>query len=202
MAASYPIPAGEAAIELRFKNSRFIGTASVAATVEEARVFIGHMRQRYADAGHHVYAFAVGYGASVTHGMSDDGEPSGTAGRPVLAVVRGAELGDVVVVITRYFGGTKLGTGGLVKAYTETAQAVLAAVPRQLKVDLVAARLVLPYEFHKPCRMLVETVGGKIEEENFAAAVDLRFQVSAERLEELREAVRETTSGRVSLEAG
>ena len=202
MASSYPIPVAEAAVELRFKNSRFIGAAAAAATVEEARAFIGRRRRDYPDAGHHVYAFAVGYGDSVVHGRSDDGEPAGTAGRPLLAVVQGAELGDVVVVITRYFGGTKLGTGGLVKAYTETAQAVLAQVPRQLKVDMVAARLVLPYGVYKSCRMLIEAVGGEIGEENFSGAVDLRFRVSVERLEELRQAVREATAGRVSLESG
>ena len=202
MASSYPIPVAEAAVEFHFKNSRFIGATAAAATIEEARAFIGRRRRDYPDAGHHVYAFAVGYGDSVVHGRSDDGEPVGTAGRPLLAVVQGAELGDVVVVITRYFGGTKLGTGGLVKAYTETAQAVLAQVPRQLKVDMVAARLVLPYGVYKSCRMLIEAVGGEIEEENFAGAVDLRFRVSVERLEELRQAVREATAGRVSLESG
>ena len=202
MASSYPVPAAEAAVELRFNNSSFIGATTAAATVEEARAFIARRRRDYSDAGHHVYAFAVGYGDSVVHGRSDDGEPAGTAGRPLLAVVQGAELGDVVVVITRYFGGTKLGTGGLVKAYTETAQAVLGQVPRQLKVDMVAARLVLPYGVYKSCRMLIDTVDGEIEEEKFAGAVDLRFRVSVERLEELRQAVREATAGQISLESG
>ena len=202
MASSYPIPAAEAAVELRFKNSRFIGATAAAATVEGARAFIARRRRDYPDAGHHVYAFAVGYGDSVVYGRSDDGEPAGTAGRPLLAVVQGAELGDVVVVITRYFGGTKLGTGGLVKAYTETAQAVLAQVPRQLKVEMVGARLVLPYGVYKSCRMLIEAVDGEIDEENFAGAVDLRFRVSVERLGELRQAVREATAGRISLESG
>ena len=76
--------------------------------------------------------------------MSDDGEPSGTAGRPALAVVQGADLGDVVVVLVRYFGGTKLGTGGLVKAYTQTAQAALAALQVKTKVLLLAGRLIVP----------------------------------------------------------
>ena len=201
MASSYPIPAAEAAVELRFKNSRFIGATAAAATVEEARAFIARRRRDYPDAGHHVYAFAVGYGDSVMHGRSDDGEPAGTAGRPLLAVVQGADLGDVVVVITRYFGGTKLGTGGLVKAYTETAQAVLAQVPRQLKVEMVGGRLVLPYGVYKSCRMLIAAVDGEIEDEKFAGAVDLRFRVRVERLEELRQAVREATAGRVSLES-
>ena len=95
MAAGYPIPAAEAQVELRFKNSRFIGTAGPAPTVEEARAFIARLREQFPDASHHAYAFAAGFGSSVIHGMSDDGEPAGTAGRPMLAVVQGAGLGDV-----------------------------------------------------------------------------------------------------------
>ena len=117
-------------------------------TTEKARSFIQEVKSRYPDGRHHCYAFAIGHGASVTHGMGDDGEPSGTAGeinvkskphaipdtpilltcvlrragRPMLSVLTGTELGDCCVVVTRYFGGTKLGTGGLVKAYTEATQ--------------------------------------------------------------------------------
>ncbi len=126
-ASRYPIPAKTVRVETRVVNSRFIATIGQAQTVEEARAFIDALRQEFADATHNVYAFRVGYGASVTEGMSDDGEPSGTAGRPALAVLRGADLGDVVLVITRYFGGTKLGTGGLVRAYTHSAQEALEA---------------------------------------------------------------------------
>jgi putative IMPACT (imprinted ancient) family translation regulator len=77
------------------------------------------------NASHHVYAFRVGHGNSIIEGMSDDGEPTGTAGPPVLAVLRGTQIGDIIVIVTRYFGGTKLGTGGLVRAYPEAAQIAL-----------------------------------------------------------------------------
>ncbi len=118
-ATRYPIPAETARVEIRVVNSRFIATIGEARSAEEARAFIDGVRGEFHDATHNVYAFRAGYGASVTEGMSDDGEPPGTAGRPALAVLRGADLGDVVLVVTRYFGGTKLGTGGLVRAYTE-----------------------------------------------------------------------------------
>ncbi len=107
-------------------NSRFIAHLAPAASVEEAKAFIDQIRAEYADATHNVPAYVIGYGASVTAHCNDDGEPAGTAGRPILAVLQGSGLGDVVLVVTRYFGGTKLGTGGLVRAYTEAAQAVLA----------------------------------------------------------------------------
>ncbi|RRR68314.1 MAG: YigZ family protein, partial [Candidatus Viridilinea halotolerans] len=116
----YPIPAATTRITLQVLNSRFIGTAGYTPSVVAAREFIAAVRGAMPDATHHCYAYLVGYGASVTAGMSDDGEPSGTAGRPMLAVLRGADLGDVTVVATRYFGGTLLGTGGLVRAYGDT----------------------------------------------------------------------------------
>ena len=125
MSKRYPIPAGESRIEYQIKNSRFIGRAGYTPSVEEAKAFVEKVKTEEPGYSHAVYAFAVGHGASVTHGMSDAGEPSGTAGRPALAVVNGSGLGDVTVVIIRYFGGTKLGTGGLVKAYTETVQLAL-----------------------------------------------------------------------------
>ena len=200
MAASYSIPVGVEEVELRFKNSRFIGVVGPAASVEEARAFIDSVRAKYPDAGHHVYAFAAGYGATVRHGMSDDREPSGTAGRPTLAVVQGAGVGDVVVVIVRYFGGTKLGTGGLVKAYTETAQAALAAVSYEEKVELVRARTALGYEFYEICKLQIESCGGQIEAEDFGGEVKLTLSIGAEHLAQLQTAVQDLTSGRVLVE--
>lgn len=196
----YLVPAGESRLELRFKNSVFIGTAGLAATVEEARGLVARLRAEFPDASHHVYAFAVGFGASLTHGMSDDGEPHGTAGRPVLAVVQGSGLGDVAVVVTRYFGGAKLGTGGLVKAYGDTAKAVLEALPRTEKISRVAARLVLPYELHARGRLLIGEAEGEIEAEEFGAQVSLRLRLRQDRAEGLDRALRELSAGRVRLE--
>jgi uncharacterized YigZ family protein len=198
----YPVPAAEASAELRFQNSRFLGIAGPAGSVEEARSFIRDIRERYPDASHHVYAFAIGYGASLTLGMSDDGEPPGTAGRPVLAVVKGAELGDVVVVVTRYFGGTKLGTGGLVRAYTATAQAALAEVSRAVKITWQTVGLEVPYAFYEPCKAAIEAVGGGMGHEEFAEKVTLQARVPEEHVEDLDRAVQDITSGRVSLDRG
>ncbi|MCC7264716.1 MAG: YigZ family protein [Candidatus Latescibacteria bacterium] len=194
------IPAGEARVELRSKNSRFIGSAGPAPSVEAARAFLARLRAEFPDASHHVYAFAVGVGASVTHGMSDDGEPSGTAGRPVLAVVQGSGLGDVMVVVTRYFGGTKLGTGGLVKAYGSTAKAVLEVLPVVEKVERIGARLVVPYELHARVRLLIGEAEAEVETEEFGAAVALRLRLRRDRAEDLDLAVRELSAGRVRLE--
>src|SRR5512143_478609 len=100
------IPAERARAEIRVVNSRFIADIAPAATVEEAKAFVAAIRAEMPDATHHVYAYIVGHGATTTLGMSDDGEPPGTAGRPAMAVLRGSGLGDVALVVTRYFGGT------------------------------------------------------------------------------------------------
>jgi uncharacterized YigZ family protein len=175
--ARYPIPAAEQRVEIRVVNSRFIATAGYAPTVDEARAFIVRMRQEFADATHNVFAYLVGYGASVTAGMSDDGEPGGTAGRPALAVLRGSGLGDVCVVVTRYFGGTLLGTGGLVRAYGDAVKAVLAELPRGEKVERRVLRLRVPYNFYEPLRLLAEAHGAVIEQQDFEVEVGLRIRI-------------------------
>ena len=196
----YPIAVGEAEVELRFKNSRFIGCVGQATSVEEAKAFIAVVRDRYPDASHHCYAFAAGYGATVTHGMSDDGEPSGTAGRPMLAVVQGADIGDVVVVATRYFGGTKLGTGGLVKAYTETAQAALAAVPVERTVESELLSINLGYDSYAPCRKRIEELGGLVENEAFETSVVLQVRAEIKIVDDMRRALADMTAGRALVE--
>ena len=108
--------------EIVEKKSRFIAHVRPVKTVEEAQEFIEQIKKEYWDARHNCYAFSVGVERTVTR-CSDDGEPSGTAGKPILEVILGQELHDLVIVVTRYFGGTLLGTGGLVRAYTDASKA-------------------------------------------------------------------------------
>ena len=161
------------------------------------------MRARHTDASHHVYAFAVGHGASVTHGMSDDGEPSGTAGRPVLAVVQGSGLGDLIVVVVRWFGGTKLGTGGLVRAYTKAAQEVLAATPTALRVELREVVVHLPYDRFDPCREVLRRAAlddpeaaVEVVDEAFTDEARLRLRGPVAAIEAVLLRLRDATAGR------
>ncbi|MGQ9815569.1 MAG: YigZ family protein, partial [Candidatus Roseilinea sp.] len=131
----YPIPAQETAVETQVVNSRFICTIGEARSVDDAMAFIWRVKERHASASAHAYAFRVGYGASVIDGCNDGGEPSGTAGKPMLAVLQGSGLGDVVAVVSRWFGGTKLGTGGLVRAFSGALKAGLEALPRSERVE-------------------------------------------------------------------
>ena len=199
MSKRYPIPAGESRVELLVKNSRFIGRAGYTPSVEEARAFIDQVKAEEGGCSHAVYAFAVGHGATVVHGLSDAGEPSGTAGRPALAVVNGSGLGDVTVVIARYFGGTKLGTGGLVKAYTQTAQLALAELPVTEKVERQTVTLTLPYNFYEQGKRLIEGYGGLVENEEFATAVTLQLVFTSDDLPGFEAALAEATSGQVML---
>ena len=158
----YPIPACETSAEIKVKNSRFIATIAPIFSVDEAKKFIKHIKAEYSDANHNVPAFVVGHGASVIAHCNDDGEPSGTAGRPVLAVLNGSGLGDAVVVVTRYFGGTKLGTGGLVRAYGEVVRAVLEITPRAERVPAHTVMVVTPYTWFERLRILIENFNGQI----------------------------------------
>ncbi len=182
MSKRYNIPAGESRIELQIKNSRFIGRAAYTPSIEEAKAFIEQVKREEGGFSHAVYAFAVGHGASVTHGMSDAGEPSGTAGRPTLAVVKGSNLGDITVVTVRYFGGTKLGTGGLVKAYTESAQLTIAELTITEKVERVIIEIIIPYPFYEQCKLLIDAHQGQIESETFTTDVALKVTFIAEDL--------------------
>jgi len=195
----YPIPACEVRTEIQVLNSRFIATAAPVLTVDEAKEFVARIRREFADATHNVPAYVVGHGATVTAHCHDDGEPSGTAGRPALAVLQGSGLGDVAVVVTRYFGGTKLGTGGLVRAYGDAVRAVLAALPRAEKVPTHTVRLVLPYAHYERLRRTIQAHRGQVLAEEFAAEVTLEARFAVEDYEPFQAALQELSHG--SLEA-
>ncbi|MCI0710848.1 MAG: YigZ family protein [Chloroflexi bacterium] len=193
----YRIPRQTTRVEYVVSNSRFIGTIGRADTVDDARAFIQAVRDEMPDASHHVYAFIVGYGASVIEGMSDDGEPSGTSGPPTLAVLRGADIGDIVVVITRYFGGTKLGTGGLVRAYSQTARDAIAALETELKINRIVAGIEVPYPLYERVKFLIEEYEIDVTDEDFAADVTLMLKIPEHRLGPFRDALQELSAGQV-----
>ncbi len=197
---AYPVPAKEIRKEIVIQGSRFIATLAPVFSVDEAKAFIARMRSEFADATHNVPAFLVGGGNSVTAHASDDGEPSGTAGKPALAVLKGSGLGDVVVVITRYFGGTKLGTGGLVRAYTQATQEVVSAVPRAEKVFAHTALLVIPYAMLERIRMLVDAQNGEILAEDFAADITLTLRFRVDDFPAFEAQLQELSSGKLKTE--
>jgi uncharacterized YigZ family protein len=195
MPDGYFLPAEEVRRELTVSNSRFIATLAPVSSVDEAKTFVALVRKEYADATHNVPADIIGGGNSVAEYCSDDGEPSGTAGRPVLAVLRGSGLGDVAVVVTRYFGGTLLGKGGLVRAYTEAAQLVVQAVPRARRFPVHVVLLTLPYPLLERVRLLVLCHHGEIVDETFATDVTMILQFPVDEFPAFQDALQELSAG-------
>jgi len=200
MSRNYLVPLKEIRRELMVVNSRFIATLAPAFSIDEARAFMRRIRAEFADASHNVPAYIIGGGNTVTEYFSDDGEPGGTSGKPALAVLRGSGLGDVVLVITRYFGGTLLGTGGLVKAYTEAAQAVVKSAERGKRIPIHVAMVVIPYSLFERARILTSQNHGKILGEDYAADVTLTLQFPVENLEAFQSDLRELSAGTIRAE--
>lgn len=197
MSSSYPVPTHPYRGEIEIARSRFIVMGSRAEDVEQAKLRINAVRIEMPDASHHVYAYRVGYGNSVTEGMSDDGEPSGTAAPPILAVLRGSGIGDILLVVTRYFGGTKLGTGGLVRAYSDAARLALSEMKTEMKVTRVCLSLTIPYPLYDSLRMLFAPHLAEVLEETFTESVSVLLKLPEEQAPAFIHACTERSNGRV-----
>ena len=193
----YLIPAHTHRIETMVANSRFIATVKMVDSITAYKDFLAEIRAEMPDATHHVYAYRIGYGNSVVEGMSDDGEPSGTAGPPTLAGLRGTSIGDAMIVTVRYFGGTKLGTGGLVRAYSEAAHIAFNSVETMLKIDKVTVGIELPYSFYEQTKRLISAYNGHIESELFEANVTLILEFARVDLTAFSAELRDLTAGQV-----
>ena len=167
---------GTACYTYEEKRSRFIGTVSFADTEEAALGFLNRVRAANRTARHNVYAYVLQSGRVR---YSDDGEPAKTAGTPVLEAIQHAGVSDVVLVVTRYFGGILLGTGGLVRAYTAAASGALAAAELVQMRSVVDCALAVPYAQYEPVRRLIEQAGARLEEPEFADRVTLRWRQPA-----------------------
>ncbi len=198
MTDAYRVPAAPVRTELIVKRSRFLTTIQLASSVNQARQIIADVRAEMPDASHHVYAFRIGFGNTVTEGMSDDGEPTGTAGPPTLAVVRGSGLGDIVLVTTRYFGGAKLGTGGLVRAYTESAQEAIRQLRTELKVERRTVGLELPYSLYNVTKRLISQHRGEIEDEVFDGQIMIIAKFVVSDLDAFAGQLQDLSSGQVA----
>lgn len=195
----YPIPAQETHAETVVVNSRFICTIAEARSADEAMTFIRRVKEQYHDASSHAYAFHVGFGASVTDGCNDGGEPSGTAGRPMLAVLQGSGLGDVAAVVSRWFGGTKLGTGGLVRAFSGALKAALEVLPRTERVERKTFLLDLPYPLYERVKLLVAARGGAVAGEEFGASVLLTLVFAVDDVSPFQAALRDLSAGSLEM---
>lgn len=185
--------------EIEEKKSRFIANVSPVETEEEALAFIEMMKKKYWDARHNCYAYVMGERAQLMR-FSDDGEPSGTAGKPILEVLLGTEVRNAVIVVTRYFGGTLLGTGGLVRAYTQAAQAGMAAsVIRQMHYGTLL-RIITDYNGIGRIQYLLGMRKIVIEEPEYTDVVTLKVKVPYEEEAAVRKEITEATAGKAQIE--
>ncbi|MEM7330977.1 MAG: YigZ family protein [Chloroflexota bacterium] len=200
MSKRYHIPAEQTRTEIEVKKSRFIATLAPVFSVAEAKSFIQRIKAEFSDASHNVPAYQIGFGNSTTAHSNDDGEPSGTAGRPMLAVIQGSGMGDLAVVVTRYWGGTKLGTGGLVRAYSDATKAVIEVTPLAEKVPTHLAMLAIPYSYVERIRRLVDAHNGRLLDEDFAADVTITAQFTVEKFPQFQKELQEMSHGSLSAE--
>ena len=180
--------------ELVVRKSRFLSEATPVASPEEAREIWHGRKSAYTNGGHIVFAFVCGPQGGLM-GCSDDGEPSGTAGRPALEVLKGSGITNVLLTVARWYGGIKLGTGGLVRAYTESAQLALADAPVTELVPLTNFTLALPYADYENIRRRLAEFAVEIASEEFATGVTLTGTVPSANFSTFSEMVRNLTGG-------
>ncbi len=201
MRERYPVPAKAHRVEERIKRSRFITTVARAETAEAAEGFIEAVRAELPDATHHCWAFVAGPpGSTAAVGLSDDGEPHGTAGRPILEALLHSGVGEIAAVVTRYYGGVKLGKGGLQRAYSGGVQAALESMPTMERVHRSTVWVAVEYGERDPMVRAAERLDAVLLDEEYGAEVRLRLAVPSQQLGEFRHAVAEVTGGRGRIE--
>jgi uncharacterized YigZ family protein len=195
-AERYRIPARIHRAETVERRSRFLTTLAHAPDAAAAHDFIEHVKARYPDATHHCWAFVAGPpGSTRSVGMSDAGEPAGTAGRPMLTVLLHSGIGEVVAVCSRWFGGTKLGTGGLARAYADSVKQALAGLHTEEKVRRVTVEIVVGYAAVDSLQRRLDELDARTENESYGADVRYTVALPESRVPELEEVVAGLTAG-------
>ena len=194
----YRIPATRYRTEETIRRSRFIATVAHASTEEDAKAFVSIIKNEFPDATHNCWAYVAGPpGDTARVGMSDDGEPHGTAGRPILSVLLHSDIGEIVVVVTRYFGGVKLGTGGLVRAYSSSVKNVLAGLSLKEKRVVIYLTVVLDYSRITAVRRMIESFDSVITEEDYGADVSFRIELPKNNKDSFIRAITDLTRGEI-----
>lgn len=184
---SYPSPAGEARAEIRDKGSVFLAVVGPAGDEDAAKARMAELAREFPDATHHCWAWRLG--EPPRERAADAGEPAGTAGVPILQVLRGSGLSDVLAVVVRWFGGTKLGKGGLARAYAAAAREAVAGMPVTTRVPTARLALRVPYERVGAVKRLVHPPEVELEREEYGEDALLVLVVHEEREKPLREAL-------------
>lgn len=190
------------AVEISIKNSRFISEVFVCESQAFAKGLIKSQKEKYFDATHVCHAFVIGENAEVL-GMSDAGEPSGTAGRPMLDVLKGSGVTNILLTVTRYFGGTLLGTGGLVKAYGDCAKSILEKAAVQNAIEELVAKtrfkFCADYSLYETIKRQVKEFTLYKTQEDFGAEVTLEGQILEREFNAFAEKIKNLSTGRTTV---
>jgi uncharacterized YigZ family protein len=198
----YTVPAREARFEQEIKRSRFTGIATRVSSSRAAAEALATLKKEFPDATHHCWAYVLGNPKTSSQmRMDDDGEPTGTAGKPILNVLQHKNVGDILLVVVRYFGGTKLGAGGLVRAYSSSASGVMECLEVVTNTPLREARLRLDYAEEQPVRRLLQELEVTVSSSTYGEHVELSIRFPKDCSHALEDALAERTSGRVKLVA-
>jgi uncharacterized YigZ family protein len=192
--------ANPARIETKVKGSRFIGEAAIVKNVFEAKGQLEKIRKREYNATHHCSAWRVGIGQNIEFKYSDDGEPGGTAGKPIFDCIAGKELTNVMVVVTRYYGGTKLGSGGLVRSYSEAALLALEKAGKKTIYVTDRIRLIIDFSYYDQTLKLLEEFGIKQTLSDFAEKVSMEIEVRKSLTAQFERKITDITRGTAQIE--
>jgi len=198
----YPIAAEEIIAETIVTRSRFICYLKPCSSVADAKAFIKSLQVLHPQANHHCYAFIAGRPEnSQLYGFSDDGEPSGTAGKPMLTMLMGSNIGELCAVVVRYFGGTKLGPGGLQRAYGGSVKQALAILPTKLKIPMVRKTLACQYTQVNDVLYLLGQIGGEIIQQDYNENVVLILALPDEKIEVFQQKLQTMSAGQLTLQS-
>ena len=197
----YPIPTERFRTEIEVERSRFIITVQPVASAQDAQLFVAAIKAEFPDANHNCWAYLVGPPGSADQvGLSDDGEPHGAAGKPMLVALQFSGLGDTAVVVTRYFGGIKLGKGGMVKAYTAAVKTALDLMPRTERIDWVHVQATLDYALLTPFERSLAEFELEILASAYGERVNVQGRLPRERSEAFCKMFADLTAGQGRLE--
>ncbi|MDL0432198.1 YigZ family protein [Marinobacter sp. TBZ242] len=186
MSKDYPVPAGFLEREIEVKKSRFIARVAPVSSRDQVKAWLEQAHRDHPGARHICWAYQIGRpGAAAEAAMNDDGEPSGTAGKPILSVIQHKDMGDVLVLVIRYFGGTKLGAGGLVRAYAGATEAVLSAVERVIQQPLSRVAVTMTFADEQPLRHWCDQNGAEVEHVDYGSDVRADITIPVEQADGL-----------------
>lgn len=192
------IPISSTSADLEVKKSKFISIVFPITSADEVKQKIQETWKEHPHASHVVHAYIFGKTGDI-FGMSDDHEPKNTAGRPILEILKGSGITNIAILVIRYFGGTKLGTGGLVKAYGDAAKAVLDKVETEELIEKQSFSLEVPYKLYEQIKLMLERLHAEEIQEDFAAEIHISGTLPAYAAEEAAAEIQELSSGRVQL---